>query len=207
MSSDDDELSLIPTSSSDDEMSSSSSDESISWSDIQIDYKDLWGEDLYDQVSAWLVANCQKYTVLHQNRDTHGRCHERSLSASEERLVNTIKEKFPDIDDPTDIVDMWETSVYEGWMLGHSDEAKEKLKKYTTADAIALLRVRYMIATANQNMTEFVCSMLERDPVSPSVLLRIVKYEVSRPGGTMDEWTAAFNFPAADDLFTHSIAT
>ena len=192
---------------------SSSSESEISLSDLQRpdDYfRTELGEDTYEQVKAWLASKCQRYLILHRDRERGRSCHPECLDRSWKQLKADLLKTFPDIqgfvgNNRSDwgILGLFEDEVFEPWMI-LPDEYKEAGKRMKPEDAMALARIHCLVATADHNMTEFVCETLRQTPITPSIFLRSVEREANKRG-QLDEYTAAFNFPAADDLARHLI--
>ena len=199
---------------SEEESDYSSSSSCVSLSDIERpeDYfRTELGEELYEQVKEWLVSKCQRHLVLNKDRERGRECHSDSLDRSWKYFKEDLLRKFPDIKadmlesryDDWGILGMWEDEVFQPWMILR-DEYKEAGKRMRPEDAMALARIHYLVATANTNMTEFVCDALREPPITPSVFLRRVEREANKRGN-LDDYTAAFNMPAADDLARHLI--
>lgn len=191
-----------------------SSSSCVSLSDIERpeDYfRTELGDEMYEQVKEWLVSKCQRHLVLNKDRERGRECHPESLDRSWKYFKEDLLRTFPNIKehflesryDDWGILGMWEDEVFQPWMILR-EEYKEAGKRMRREDAMALARIHYLVATADRNMTEFVCETLRQTPRTPSIFLRSVEREVNKRG-TLDEWTAAFNMPAADDLLRHLI--
>jgi len=191
----------------------SSSESEISLSEIQRpdDYfQTELGED-YEKVKEWLASNCQRYFILHKDRETGRECHSESLERGWKWFKTNLLREFPNMKehlvqsrfDDWGILGLFEDEVFQPWMI-LPDEYKDAGKRMRREDAIALARIHYLVATADHNMTEFVCETLRQTPITPSIFLRSVEREANKRG-QLDEYTAAFNFPAADDLARHLI--
>lgn len=196
--------------------SDSSSCESLSLSDLERPenyYEETLGAETLERLRAWLPTVCQRFLILHQDRERRRSpsfaALDRSWKSLQDEMRRVFGEALPEsfIASRSDwgVLGLWEDEVYRPWMLVR-DEFREAARTMSDADAEALARIYYLVAMADCNMTEFVCDVLQRkgSNVTPSGILSAVERAASRRG-QLDTFTAAFNMPAADDLARHLV--
>ena len=164
------------------------------------------GDEMYEKVKEWLISKCQRHFILHKDRERQRTPSQQSLDFSWKWFKEDFLRAFPSLtewlgDNRSDwgILGMWEDEVFQPWMI-LPKQYQEAGKEMSANDAMALARIFCLVATADRNMTSFVCRILEREsPPSPSAILRSVEREAQKKG-RLDQFTAAFNMPAAKDL-------
>lgn len=182
-----------------------------------VNWKEELGKDTFDQLSAWLAEACSQHVALHQNRAKHGLTNDMMLARSWRQVCEKVRAAFPELPEnftnPEDcnaydeLADMFERFVFKGWMAVGRDDLREWVRDLPTSDALALARAHHTVATADRNMTSFVCELLERPAMAPQSLLRVVSRAASLPRACLqpDVTAMAFNFPAADDMLRHTL--
>ena len=199
-------------------MSDSSEDESSSSSEYSLSdierpddfFRTELGEN-YEKVKAWLISKCHRHFILHKDRERKRAPSQQSLDFSWKWFKEDFLRSFPDLkewlgDNRSDwgILGMWEDEVFQTWMV-LPEQYQNAGKEMSSEDAMALARIYCLIATSDRNMTSYVCQLLEREsPPKPSHILRDVEYEAQKKG-RLDQFTTAFNMPAANDLVKYLI--
>ncbi|MBD53151.1 MAG: hypothetical protein CL450_07660 [Acidimicrobiaceae bacterium] len=201
-------------------MSLSSSDDSLVETDTdeeETDWEQELGKETFDELAEWLANACVNYVALHRNRASHGTTNSAMLTRSWRDLSQKVREAFPDLPeqftDPEEcdeydegLADMFERCVFQGWMAVGRDDLRQRVKHLPTEDALAIAKAHHAIATADANMTSFVCELLENPPMAPQRLLSVVSRAVAERRPSSPSYTTmGFNFAAADDLLRHAL--
>jgi hypothetical protein len=185
--------------------------------DDEVDWEQELGKEMFDRVAAWLTNACANHVALHRNRASHGMTNSAMLARSWRELSQKARDAFPELPeqftDPVEcdeyeegLADMFERCVFQGWMAVGRDDLREWVRDLSTNDALALARTHHTVATADINMTSFVCELLERSPMAPQRLLSVVsRVAAERPPGGSSYATMGFNFAAADDLLQYTL--